>query len=220
MRWSCGGGGGLSCPLPTGPSLWLLLSSLLLLQSLFRCLGTLPGCGGPDSCHPCPSLAGQRGGALSVPAVERFSLVTGSGEKLHSGASAVTRRPRADTRGRRFNVLQARDPRKGCGRRGGLGNQFSATWWRGPRRESEGLVWKHPFSLSPWIQSGVQGAPRPGSPFPHCKINYRSSCRVFFSPWRVTCRAVRVRKEERSPTEAAPPLTAKEHACRRRSESD
>lgn len=69
-----------------------------------------------------------------MPAVERFileleslSLATGSGEKFLSGASTVTRRPRADTRGRRFNVLQARDPWKGCGRRGGLGNQFSAT---------------------------------------------------------------------------------------------
>lgn len=124
--------------------------------------------GDPENCQLCPRLAGQRGGALSVPAVERFileleslSLVIGSGEKFHSRASTVTRRPRADTRGRRFNVLQPRI------REGGADVEAA---WETSSLQSDGSQnpWElsGTFSLSPWVQSRVQGARRP-----LCKIN-------------------------------------------------
>lgn len=135
VRWGWGWGVCPACR-PQDPRSDFCAPASSFRRASSGALGPFPGVGDPAvvTRHPCPSLAGQRGGALSVPAVERFileleslSLVLGAGEKFHSGASAVTRRPRADTRGRRFNVLQARDPRKGCGHRGGLGNQFSAT---------------------------------------------------------------------------------------------
>lgn len=59
------------------------------------------------------------------------------------------------------------------------------------------------------------GCPEARSPFPTLQDQLQELVPDLFHHLRVPCRAVRVRKEERSPTEAAPPLTAKEHACRR-----
>lgn len=145
-------------------------------------LGPCPGVGDPGVVTRAPDLLDSEVAHLACPRffeLESLGLVIRSGEKFQSSASAVTRRPRADTRGRRFNVLQPGILEVGADVQAGW--ETSSLQPDGAVGESEGVLREYPFSLSPWVQSGVHGAPRPGPPFPLCKINYGSSCRVFFT---------------------------------------
>lgn len=103
--------------------------SLPLPRGIFRGLGTLVQRGGPGRCYPFPRRSGQRGGALSACDGKVHFRVT---DPQFGGPSDpmttlipeplnVTRRQQADTRGRRFNVLQPGIHKGGRRRRGRLG---------------------------------------------------------------------------------------------------